>query len=188
MSLTAGHKPPRRRLFLALYPLLAQRRRLANVVKEHCPELNAGGAGAVPCDNLHITLVFLGSVTAETQACIEQVAASVVMPAFSLRLDRLGYWPRKRMLWAMPDPMALPGALSALVESLYRGLASCDVSLEQRAYRPHVTMARKLARGPRGGHIEAVEWTLNEFALMESVSTPEGVRYPLLRSWPLTGA
>ena len=146
-----------------------------------------GGAGAVPCDNLHITLVFLGGVPAETQVCIEQTADSAQVPAFTLRLDRFGYWPRKRMLWAMPDPRVLPAALSALVEGLQRGLACCDVKLEERAYRPHVTLARKLARGPKVGHIEAVEWTLNEFVLMESVSTPAGVRYPVLRSWPLTG-
>lgn len=146
-----------------------------------------GGPGSVPCDNLHMTLVFLGGVPVETQACIEQVADSVCIPAFTLSFDRLGYWPRKRMLWAMPDPMALPGALSALVEGLQRGLACCDVKLEERAYRPHVTLRRKLARGPKGGRIEAVEWTLNEFVLMESVSTPTGVRYPVLRTWPLTG-
>ena len=185
MSLSTVHERPRRRLFLALYPALAQRQRLAQVVADGCPELKAAGVRRIPVANLHITLIFLGNITAELQSCIEQTAATVVAPVFSLRLDRLGYWSHKHMLWAMPAPGDVPGALTTLVDSLRQGLAACDVTLEQRSYRPHVTLARQLERGPRQGRISPVDWTLDRFALMESVTTPVGVQYPVLQSWPL---
>jgi 2'-5' RNA ligase len=188
MSLPIGDDRPRRRLFLALYPQVEQRQQLARVVAEHCPVLKSPGVRPVPIANLHMTLVFLGAVTADTQSCVEQVAATLVAPVFELSLDRLGYWSRKHMLWAMPDPLHIPNALTALVESLNQGLTVCDVQLEQRLYRPHVTLARQLERTPRGGLIEPVDWTLDHFALMESVSTPVGVQYSVLRSWPLAVA
>jgi len=176
---------PGRRLFFALYPQQVLRQQLLREVIEHCPELKVAGVRPVPVTNIHMTLVFLGGVTAAVQACVEQVAATVVAPAFSVRLDRLAYWSRKRMLWATPDPLQVPEGLSILVESLYQGLSVCDVALESRVYRPHVTLARKLMREPQLGCIEAVSWTLNHFSLMESVSTPDGVRYSALQSWPL---
>jgi len=175
-----------RRLFLALYPELGQRQQLLRAVETHCPGLLSAPSRPVPLENFHITLAFLGGVSSTVQACVEQVATTVTNPAFSITLDRLGYWSRKRMLWAMPDPGQVPEALSTLVAGLYQGLAACDVVLEQRPYRPHVTLARKLGHGPKDGRIAPVCWTFDRFVLMESVSTPAGVRYPVLRFWPLT--
>lgn len=79
---------------------------------------------------------------------------AAVAPAFSIRLDRLGYWPQRHMLWAMPDPMCLPSALITMVASLQQGLAGCELTLGQRPYRPHVTLARQLGRGPHSGRID----------------------------------
>lgn len=175
----------RRRLFLALYPTLDARQRLLTTIAEHAPGLLVDRVRPVPVENLHITLVFLGGVTEPVRNCVEQVASTIDSPAMTVALDRLGYWPRKRMLWAIPDPATVPGTLLDLVTALHDGLAACDVALEQRDYRPHVTLARRLAHAPRYGHFPAVEWRFGQFALMESVSTPAGVRYPVLRTWPL---
>lgn len=178
-------QPPRRRLFLALYPTLDERRRLLASITEHTPGLLVERVRPVPIENLHMTLVFLGSVAAPVQSCVEQVAATIDLPAMTVALDRLGYWPRKRMLWAIPDPATVPEALLHLVTALNDGLAACDVALEQRDYRPHVTLARRLDHTPRCGHFPPVEWRFGQFALMESVSTPSGVRYPVLKTWAL---
>jgi len=175
----------RQRLFLGLYPTPAERQRLLATVTEHAPGLLVERARPVPVQNLHMTLVFLGNVAEPVRRCVEQVAATIDSPAITVTLDRLGYWPRKRMLWAIPDPTTLSEALLHLVTALHDGLAACDVVLEQRDYRPHVTLARRLAHAPRCGHFPAVEWRFGQFALMESVSTPTGVRYPVLQTWTL---
>jgi len=177
---------PRRRLFLALYPTPADRQRLLDSVAGLAPGLLTEQARPVPIDNLHMTLVFLGSVVQPVQDCIEQVASTIESPAITVALDRLGYWPRKRMLWAIPDPAAVPDTLLHLVDALDQGLAGCDVMLEQRDYRPHVTLARRFGQAPHVGRFPEVEWRFGQFALMESVSTPVGVRYSLLRSWSLS--
>lgn len=176
---------PRRRLFLALYPSLAERQQLLATVAGHAPDLLADRVRPVPVENLHMTLVFLGAVTETVRDCVEQVAATIDSPAISVTLDRLGYWPRKRMLWAIPDPATVPAALLHLVAALRDGLSACAVELEQRDYRPHVTLARRLAHAPRCGPFPAVEWRFRQFALMESVSTSVGVRYPVLQTWAL---
>jgi 2'-5' RNA ligase len=185
MNTAEAETPRRRRLFLALYPTSAERRRLLDSVALQAPDLLAERARPIPLENLHMTLVFLGGVGPEVQDCIEAVASTIDHPSVTVTLDRLGYWPRKRMLWAIPDPAAIPAALPGLVAALHDGLADCDVPLEQRDYRPHVTLARRLARPPRVSRFPAVEWRFSQFALMESVPTPDGVRYPALRTWPL---
>lgn len=185
MSASESAKQVRRRLFLALYPTLAERQRLLATVAEQAPGLLIDQVRPVPVENLHMTLVFLGNLAEPARTCVEQVAATINSPAITVTLDRLGYWPRKRMLWAIPDPAAVPEALSHLVAVLYDGLAACDVALERRDYRPHVTLARRLAHAPRCGHFPEVEWRFGQFVLMESVSTPAGVRYPVLHTWSL---
>jgi 2'-5' RNA ligase len=182
---TAEAGTVRRRLFLALYPTSAERRCLLDSVAKLSPELLADRVRPVPVENLHMTLVFLGGVDQQVQDCVERVASAIDRPAVTVALDRLGYWPRKRMLWAIPDPAAVPGELPGLVAALRDGLAGCDVTLEQRDYRPHVTLARQFGHAPRVGHFAPVEWRFGQFALMQSVSTPAGVRYPVLRTWPL---
>jgi 2'-5' RNA ligase len=35
------------------------------------------------------------------------------------------------------------------------------------------------------GDMHAIEWPVNEFALVESVTAPEGARYTILQRWSL---
>jgi 2'-5' RNA ligase len=181
-----NHKVARRRLFLALYPSVDERTQLLRAINKQAPTLLSDQARPVPLENLHITLVFFGGVTRSVQHCIEQVSSAIECPSISMTINRLGYWPRKRMLWAIPEPNRVPDALIHLVNALYKGLAACDVTLERREYRPHVTLARRLSHAPRDGHFPALEWHFSQFVLMESLSTPQGVRYPVIRAWSLT--
>lgn len=181
----ANESRQHKRLFLALYPGLDQRQQLHDVVVRQIPDLLVEQYKPVPIANLHMTLLFLGRANPDVQACIESVSAQVAMSPVTITLDRLSFWPRKRMLWVTPDPDNLPKSLILLVESLGDVLSGCEVPLEQQQYRPHVTLARKLTRSPGNCRIQPVCWTLDHFALMESVSTPAGVRYPVVKSWSL---
>ncbi len=44
-------------------------------------------ARAVPAENLHITLAFIGGASAQYQQCLETAAAEVRMRPFAVRLD-----------------------------------------------------------------------------------------------------
>ena len=58
---------------------------------------------------------------------------------------------------------------------------------ETREYRAHITLARKVKRGPRQPQpVQTISWKVDRFVLVESVPEPRGVRYEVLRSWTLT--
>ncbi len=44
--------------------------------------------------NLHLTLAFLGEVSAETSQHLQTLASRIVQPGFDLDLDDAGHWPR----------------------------------------------------------------------------------------------
>ena len=137
----------------------------------------------VPDANLHLTLAFVGNVTAEQRSCLEAAAAAVAGTSFTLTLDRLGFWPRPRIVWA--GATETPEALRELVARLNAALVSCGHQPEQRPYQAHVTLTRKAQAPPRRGAIPPIVWTAEEFCLVESVSEEHGSVYRVLARWPL---
>lgn len=177
----AEHPRARQRLFFAVWPDGAARRALASVARDSLPRQ----AKPVALENLHITLVFLGSITAEQRACAERAAEQVSAPAFALRLERLGWFRRARVVWSAPAQT--PPALLALVEGLNRELEACGFESESRPYHAHMTLARKVARRVDEAAHPPIEWTVDAFHLVRSRTHPDGSRYHTLRSWPLGG-
>jgi len=170
-----------RRLFFALWPSEAVRARL----HQRMQALGIRGR-AVSVSNLHLTLVFLGACADETRAAAIAAAARVTFAPFRLTLDRLGYFARARVLWLGPDRTPCP--LQALVTALRGELAAAGVIEEgqdkqTKAFRAHVTLARKAAPPAELGLVEPVEWPVCAFELMESVPSPRGVSYRVLAGW-----
>lgn len=167
------------RLFFALWPDEPVRARLGHLARK----LVHKNGRPVAAENLHITLVFLGSVTAARRACVEAVAGGIQGKGFRLTLDRIGHWPKPRILWAGPSDT--PAELLALVRDLSEGLRSCDFTPEARPYQAHLTLARKVSRARPGLTMDPVAWDINRFCLVRSLTLPEGVKYEVLASWPL---
>jgi len=129
-------------------------------------------------------LVFLGQVTDSQRACIESVAEAIRGVPFSLDIQRTGYWPRPRILWAAPAET--PEALVRLVSDLNLGLSACGFKPERRAYKPHITLQRKSAWAKPGMIDPPIEWPVKEFVLATSGDAAPGrPRYRILRRWPL---
>jgi len=174
-------QPATRKLFFALWPDEGTRRRLYDATRAF-----SGGGLVMPAANLHLTLVFVGHVDAATQRCMETAAAQLRQAPFELVLDCIDSFGRK-ILWA--GSRQPPDALFELQRSLDEVLAEgCGHRPEQRPYRPHVTLQRKLCRPVRDRLPEAVIWRVDRFSLIESVAmnrpaTPP--RYHPLRHWPL---
>jgi 2'-5' RNA ligase len=172
---------PTRRLFFALWPDEGTRAAIAALARE---QINRQ-AKRVAADNLHITLAFPGNVTARVQACLEEAAGRLTGASFELSIDRLGYWPRPRILWAAPSQT--PPGLWSLAVSLRDGLAACGLEPENRPYQAHITLARKAKQALTVTRIAPIPWSIRQFCLVESVSAPAGVSYRVLRIWPLEG-
>ncbi len=165
------------RLFFALWPRDDLRQQLATVVQDS----ERWGGRAVAAENLHITLVFLGSITQEQRAFLEQQAERITLPPFTLTLDHLGHWPKPQVLWLgvrnVPDP------LRRLVEALNRAVAACGLRPDDRPYAPHLTLRRKVVKGPRNESVAPLAWPVYDFALVQSNTLPRGVEYRVLRTW-----
>jgi len=172
---------PTRRLFFALWPDDETRAAIAALAREQIHRQ----ARRVAADNLHITLAFPGNVTARVQACLEQAAGGVNGAPFDLAIDRLGYWSGPRILWAAPA--LTPPELWSLVTSLREVLTACGLIPEDRPYQAHITLARKASQALNVTRTAPIPWSIRQFCLVESVSEPAGVRYRVLRFWPLEG-
>jgi 2'-5' RNA ligase len=165
---------PTARLFFALWPDAAVRQQLAR----HRPDAGR----PVTAENLHITLLFLGSVDREQQERMTEAAAGVLAPPFQLQLDRLDHWRRSGIRWlglTMPPPPLL-----SLHQQLRAAAEAVGIAVEARQYRPHVTLARN-APAIAAQAIEPIHWDVADFCLVESVTGAGGSRYTVRRRWPL---
>lgn len=183
------------RVFFALWPDADEAEHLAALGQN----LVAGcGARVMPMENMHLTLAFIGAVTPVQLEQLIALAAEVRATSFDLRLDRLGFWPQGGVLWAgcRKSPLRQRNACSALpadrLRELFAKLAAAvraaGFALPPRPRIPHVTLARRArcASLPRLG--TPLGWRVNEFALVESIAQPIGVRYETLATFALDSA
>ncbi|MGI9304975.1 MAG: RNA 2',3'-cyclic phosphodiesterase [Gammaproteobacteria bacterium] len=169
----------KQRLFFALWPDDDVRRRIASVAVR----VDAPGGKPQAVSNLHITLVFLGAMSAEQRACAEACAQGIVQAPFTLSLTHTGFFPKPRVVWLAADRQ--PPELLALVEGLGAGLERCGYRSEKRPYHAHITLFRKAPRPRASLQIEPIEWRVGQFCLVESVSVEGGVEYRVLREYSL---
>ena len=173
-----------RRVFLALWPGTDLRNALADVQRRFPQNIGR----AVNADNLHITLVFLGSTPGERRACLEDALTGIKLPGFSFPLDQFGYWRKPQVLWAGSNNV--PAALTTLVDVMTSKAIKCGFKLDPRPFHPHLTLFRKVRKSPRDmPSMEPILWSADSYALVESVTAASGVCYKVLKTWALeTGA
>jgi RNA 2',3'-cyclic 3'-phosphodiesterase len=142
--------------------------------------VQACGGRPIAKERLHLTVAFLGEISAERLA-LARAVPPIAVGGFELTLDTIGVWPESRILWFAP--LAPPPALGELEARLWDGLAERGFRSEERIYRPHVTLARR-AR-PIDPAVEPVHWSVHELALVESLPFGRNVHYEVLERWPL---
>ncbi len=143
----------------------------------------------VTAENLHLTLHYMGQLELPLIAELQQAAAQIEQLAFSLRLDRFGSFPTADVLWlGCGQP---PAALGHLHQSLAAQLLAAGIEPERRAFQPHVTLMRhykQVITGEQSLLTQPLDWAVNQFALLESVSSGQGVYYWPLAVYPLITA
>ncbi|NOR71694.1 MAG: RNA 2',3'-cyclic phosphodiesterase [Methylomarinum sp.] len=165
-----------KRLFFALWPS-DEVRKQTNTFNH---SINAGGLKKVKADNLHVSLVFLGNVDAESEILIRQSVDNISVKPFSVYFDRLDFWRKPRILCL--STAKYDAQLLKLVDALKCTVEQCGIKIEDRPYKPHVTLARK-AHKLIDVDVLPIEWTADSFCLVESFSTPDGVHYQVLQRW-----
>src|SRR5215207_5301743 len=102
-------------------------------------------------ENIHLTLKFFGNVKVDRIQKISDAAERVVkqFSTFEINVGETGVFPRPsrpQVLWiGISDPS---GQLTALQERFENECAAEGFAKEDRAYRPHLTIAR--LRKPEG--------------------------------------
>lgn len=169
------------RLFLALWP--------DDAVRAQIMAARAGLAGHmdgrwIKPENLHLTLAFLGDVDQARIAEVMRIAGEIPGADFELRLDRAEFWPRNGVVCLSAS--RIPEPLQALAAELARGLGAAGFPLEARAFRAHLTLARKgRSRDTRLDLPEPIGWPVAGFRLVASRLSPAGADYRCVAAWPL---
>lgn len=161
-------------------------------------------------ESLHITLKFIGE---QTPSQVEAIAGSLLRvqaSAFDLRVSGYGFFPTvkaARVFWIGVSPVS---ELAALAASIDAATSEAGVPREERAYNPHLT----LARGGAGRRSGSPKWrrgdtpnaifgmlqkrmaaikepnfgtmTAREFILYQSQLSPAGPKYTRLETFPLS--
>lgn len=145
-------------------------------------------------ENLHVTLKFMGEIA---PARLEGICAALSEIRSGAQVDMkfhgLGFFPndlRPRVLWAGLN--ASPN-LPSLAEAIDRALESRGVAREQRAFIPHLTLARfeppglhekLLAAIQENGEQQFGACRAREFRLIESKTKPSGAEYTSVAIFP----
>ncbi|GAB3457448.1 RNA 2',3'-cyclic phosphodiesterase [Massilia terrae] len=154
-------RPASSRLFLALWPEPAVREALRG-----WRELWSWPRGAAPvaADKLHITLHFLGDhPTARLPELMDGLA--VPFTPFQLQLGVPAVWPGGI---AVLEPAHQPVELLQLHRHLGQALLDLELTPEARAYKPHVTMARRAAHAGMPAAGAELAWDIDGYCLVES--------------------
>jgi 2'-5' RNA ligase len=184
----SGAQPPRepsRRLFFALWPDQAARAALADAASL---AVIASPARAVPAENLHATLAFLGSVpegrVADLDDVARRVAGSFVPESpLLLRFDEFAYWVGPKILVALSaaeSPVA-----QALAQRLKSDAQAAGFTPDLKPFHAHVTLARKVGCAPAVNMARTVRWNFDAFALVESRAAAHGSAYSVMQSYLL---
>ena len=160
------------RLFVAVPFSEGTRRALLGLQRELREEVVRGRFSA--SENLHLTLAFLGECDSIQLEAAKAVMDAVAFAPFVIQMNRLGRFRRAGgdTWWAgvleCPPLLALQGNLAVK-------LCEAGFSLERRAFRPHVTLARQVEGEAREREIVPFEERVGEIALIKS-ERPSGGR------------
>jgi 2'-5' RNA ligase len=166
----------RHRLFFALDPPLTVRRRIAALQQS----LGVEGR-AVPAENFHVTLAFLGMQPTEVMTAAAAVAAGLAFPPCEVVFDRLGTFRRAGVLWL--GASRIPDGLQGFQRDLVGALLDAGIGYDRKPWEFHLTLYRKMRKPPPKMGSIAIPWRLDGFGLIESVSVNRGVEYHSVAAW-----
>ncbi len=173
-----------KRVFFALLPDEPTRQKILQFqqnCQHHYPDVRP-----IAERNFHITLHFIGQADELRLQALKQAAASVQAGEVACLLDKSGYFARPKVFWL--GCSRISDSLQQLVVSLGEALQSCDYQHQYSHYIPHVSLFRKFSRHYQSLPLpepEPIRFQTAQFALMESISTEQGVKYQPIQGYTL---
>jgi len=159
-------------------------------------EIKRGLINWVKKENLHLTLLFIGWVNTDKIPQASQIIREIVktQAPFSLKIEKLSYGPPKkippRLIWIDIEKKR---ELLNLAEKLKKEMAKAGIlsKIEERAFSPHITLARirsfqwrKMEREERPEIEREIDlnFEVKSIEIMESVLKRTGAEYAVLES------
>ena len=160
-------------------------------------------------ESLHITLKFIGEQKPDQVAAITERLRSVRGSGFEIQLGGYGFFPTAKAARVFWIGIQAGAALAELAASIDVAVAELGVAREERAFSPHLTLARAGGRSgdPRRrkgdapnsvfavlqkrlatmGELEFGRMAAEKFFLYESQLSPRGSKYTKLERFGLGG-
>lgn len=148
----------------------------------------------IPVEKLHITTKFIGEWPEERLDELKRALATIRCPGpVEVAIRRIGWLPNPRSARVFYAGVELSDGLNALAAASERAAQSVGVPLEDRIYRPHVTLARTRGRVPLDALKQALAeielsaigaYRASSFALYLSAAG----KYTKLQEFPLTNS
>jgi len=174
------------RLFVALRP--------PNEMRATLLALMGGVPGArwQNDDQLHLTLSFIGEIGRHQADDIAAALAAIDRPRPTIALHGAGSFDHNGQVHTIWAGIVADEALRQLHDRVNRALIAAGAAPNQRAFKPHITLARlgKTA-GPVGPFLRGIAGlasapvTLDAFLLFESRLGHEGASYEAVGRYPL---
>jgi len=143
-------------------------------------------------EQIHLTLRFIGEADRHQASDIHAALGGVHHPGFEIAVNGLGTFERRgqpEIVWAGVAPQE---PVKTLHKKVDQALARVGVEPDQRAYTPHITLARlKRSSGTVGNLLEhsggllSPAFRVESFSLYESQLTPEGAVYMPIETYRL---
>jgi len=173
------------RLFIALNfkdEVKAQIDDIINKVKA-----NAVQGRFVNEEHLHLTVEFLGEIPSNKLSLIKEIMDKLEFEAFTLQLTKVGYFKREEgnIYWLGIENN---DTLFSIHAALRQRLIEEGFELENREYRPHITIGRKvkLRDGFNNGELDdmvrKIKIDINKVDLMKSEFANGKLRYSVMYS------
>ncbi len=156
-----------------------------SILKVACEGLKTGWK-LMPPEQMHVTLLFLGEVSAGALPELREAGRAAVkaVPSFTARLGGTGYFPplgRPRVWFARAEGEGF----EPLAMSLRTSLPSFDMG---ERFKAHITLARRKSPAPRVGPLLFNQpFEVREFSLIESHLEAGGAVHRTLEYFPLRG-
>lgn len=183
--------PAHIRAFIAIYTSAEIKQNLGRV-QEQLQRVDGGVKWVAP-ENMHFTLTFLGDIPSgkvEPVALAMDTAAATAVP-FSYDVSGLGYFGSRRspkVIWA---GISAPPTLAELHKTVCAGISGLDIPLEERAFKPHLTIGRVRSIRNVGPFMQKIEShadtpfgqvRVDSIFLVRSILTPAGPDYSTLHT------
>ena len=144
---------------------------------------------AIDENNFHITLCFIGEVSAKQQLILIEKASQLTQSLTpinpqTLIINEVGLFKKPKIVYL--SNKVTPPWLLKLATALSSSASELALFQENRPYLPHISLYRKASYLPSLTIQPNIKLTIESFSLYQSISSTSGIKYQVIKSWNLT--